>query len=112
MEIRGPASYRKLKVFHFRIFDPKIWSQKIRALKNNKAHGVCGWRNEEFKLPPYQAICHLAQAFRVIVNQGFSANLLQARTILLAKNKTNHKTNHNHGIFDTVDFENNGRPSA
>ena len=68
------------------LFDPKIWSQTIRALKNNKAHGVCGWRNEEFKLLPYQAICHLAQAFRVIVNHGFSANLLQARTILLAKN--------------------------
>ena len=78
--------------------DPDIWVQKIRSLKNNKAFGVCGWRNEEFKLLPYQAIEHLVQAFKIVFAKGFSANLMQARTVLLAKNSNPQGMHHTRPI--------------
>ncbi len=65
--------------------DPAIWHATIKSLKNGKAFGVCGWRHEELKLLPYAAIEHLVMAFKVIFQKGLSANMMKARTVLLAK---------------------------
>ena len=59
---------------------------------------MCGWRNEEFKLLPYQAIEHLVQAFQIVFTKGFSANLMQARTVLLAKNSNPQGMHHTRPI--------------
>ena len=65
--------------------DPVIWQQAIADLKNGKAFGVCAWRNEELKLLPNRAVKHLVRIFQKIFQQGFSKNMMQARTVLLEK---------------------------
>jgi len=65
--------------------DPLIWQQTIAKLKNGKAFGACGWRNEEIKQLPPKAIVHLVSIFQKIFRHGFSKNMMQARTVLLEK---------------------------
>ena len=62
-----------------------LWKSTIQKLKNAKAVGVCGWRHEELKMLPDNAIRHLILAARHIFQKGFSSNCMQARTVLLAK---------------------------
>ena len=62
-----------------------LWKASIKKLKNSKVVGVCGWRHEELKLLPDNAIQHLIFAMKRIFVSGFSPNCMQARTVLLAK---------------------------
>ena len=65
--------------------DPSIWKRAIRKLKNGKAYGACGWRHEELKCLPDQAISDLAKIFSQIIDVGLTCGMMKARTILLAK---------------------------
>lgn len=62
-----------------------IWYNTIKTLKNGKASGVCGWRNEELKLLPFQAIEHLSKIFGKLWQYGMSFRLMRARVAILAK---------------------------
>ena len=68
-----------------KINDVSIWSDVIADLKSGKAHGACGWRHEELKSLPKNAIADLACIFEQAMHHGLSTNLMKARTILLAK---------------------------
>lgn len=66
--------------------DPDLIAQSIDRLKPYKAPGVDGWRAQELKLlPPEAIIADLAQIFHSIWPFSFTSNQMLARVILLAK---------------------------
>ena len=66
--------------------DPELWISTIQRMKSYTAHGACGWRTEELKVLPKQAIYDLCEIFKKIWPSGMPANLAQARVIMLEKN--------------------------
>ena len=66
--------------------DPKLWEQAIKGLQDHKAHGICGWRHEELKALPSNAIQDLSTIMCKLVQVGFTDSMMSAKTILLAKN--------------------------
>ena len=63
-----------------------LWLKAIRGLQNGKAHGIDGWRYEEFKKLPVSCIRDLAQILSRGAQFGLSRSLMAAKTTLLAKN--------------------------
>ena len=78
--------------------DPALWKRAIRKLKNGKAYGACGWRHEELKCLPDQAISDLAKIFSQIIDVGLTCGMMKARTILLAKNALPQSMHHGRPI--------------
>ena len=66
--------------------NPELWAKSIKGLKDHKAHGICGWRHEELKAIPYNAVVDLSKIMSKLVRVGFTDTLMSAKTILLAKN--------------------------
>ena len=66
--------------------DPEILLTTSSNMKSYKAPGIDGWRAQELKLLPRQAIHDLAKIFGVIWGTQLTPNQMLARTILLAKN--------------------------
>ena len=81
-----------------RIDDVNLWKKSIAKLKNRKSEGICGWRHEELKMLPDAAIEHLCRIFVKVWPHGLTCNLMQARTILLAKVEKPENINHGRPI--------------
>ena len=61
------------------------WMDAIQGLKSGKAHGIEGWRYEEFKKLPKVCIADLAAIMARGARFGLSQPLMSAKTTLLAK---------------------------
>lgn len=64
---------------------PDLVRDTIFRMKSYKAPGIDGWRAQELKLLPFQAIEDLTQILVQIWDAHFTPNQMLARTILLAK---------------------------
>ena len=78
----------RLPAFNLKVTleDPEIWFSTIQRMKSHTAHGACGWRTEELKVLPKQAIIDLCNIFKKIWPSGMPPNLAQARVVMLEKN--------------------------
>ena len=64
------------------------WMSLIRKLPSNKAVGPCGWSNEELKCLPKRCIIDLVRIYNLVLQDGFSSNMMMAKTILLSKKES------------------------
>ena len=67
------------------VTSPEIWYQTIKRMKSHSSPGVCGWRAEELKLLPFEAVKHLCEIFKRIWPVGLSSHMMKSRTVLLEK---------------------------
>ena len=65
--------------------NPEVWIKTVKKLKKGKAAGYDGWFADDLKILPDEAIRHLCFIAAKVWDTGFSAEHMQARTILLAK---------------------------
>ena len=68
-----------------KIDDYDLWCKTVRNLKNNKAAGTDGWRAEELKALPDEALRDLRDVLQPVISEGFTSQHMQARTVLLQK---------------------------
>ena len=78
----------KLPAITFDLDDIGRWMSLIRKLPSNKAVGPCGWSNEELKCLPKKCIIDLVRIYNLVLQDGFSTNMMMAKTILLSKKES------------------------